>query len=43
MATLWQFMSRSDMTRDNMSQALGAWSLKLAACSFDQARRSRIS
>jgi len=24
MAELWQFMSRSDMTRDNMSQALEA-------------------
>jgi len=30
-ATLWQFMSRSDMTRDNMSQALGAWGLRLEA------------
>jgi len=29
MAELWQFMSRSDMTRDNMSQALGAWGLGL--------------
>jgi len=28
-ATLWQFMSRSDMTRDNMSQALEAWGLGL--------------
>jgi len=24
MAELWQFVSRSDMTRDNMSQALEA-------------------
>jgi len=29
MAELWQFVSRSDMTRDNMSQALGAWGLGL--------------
>jgi hypothetical protein len=30
-AELWQFMSRSDMTRDNMSQALEAWGLGLGA------------
>jgi len=34
MATLWQFMSRSDMTRDNMSQVLGAWGLGLGAWGF---------
>jgi hypothetical protein len=31
MAELWQFMSRRNMTRDNMSQALGAWGLGLGA------------
>jgi len=31
MAELWQFVSRSDMTRDNMSQALEAWGLWLGA------------
>jgi len=35
MAELWQFVSRSDMTRDNMSQALEAWGLRLGA--LDQA------
>ena len=30
---MWQFMSRSDMTRDNMSQ-LEAWRLALVACGF---------
>ena len=30
MATMWQFMSRNDMTRDNMSQ-LEAWRLWLVA------------
>jgi len=30
-AILWQFVSRSDMTRDNMSQALEAWGLGLGA------------
>jgi len=30
-AELWQFVSRSDMTRDNMSQSLGAWGLRLEA------------
>jgi len=34
MATLWQFMSRSDMTRDKMSQVLGAWGLGLGAWGF---------
>jgi len=36
MAELWQFVSRSDMTRDKMSQALeaclGAWGLGLDQC-----------
>jgi len=31
MAELWQFVSRSDMTRDNMSQPLEAWRLALGA------------
>jgi len=31
-AELWQFVSRSDMTRDNMSQALEACGLWLVAC-----------
>jgi hypothetical protein len=31
MAELWQFVSRSDMTRDKMSQALAAWGLGLVA------------
>jgi len=30
-AELWQFMSRSDMTRDKMSQGLEAWGLGLGA------------
>jgi len=30
-AELWQFMSRSDMTRDKMSQPLEAWRLELEA------------
>jgi len=34
MAELWQFVSRSDMTRDKMSQALAAWGLGLVACGF---------
>jgi hypothetical protein len=34
MAELWQFVSRSDMTRDNMSQALEAWGLGLGAWGF---------
>jgi len=33
-AILWQFVSRSDMTRDNMSQVLGAWGLRLGAWGF---------
>ena len=32
MAELWQFVSRSDMTRDNMSQALEACRLALDQC-----------
>jgi hypothetical protein len=39
MAELWQFVSRSDMTRDNMSQALGAWGLGLGAF-FHSCRRN---
>jgi len=33
-AELWQFVSRSDMTRDKMSQALEAWGLGLGAWGF---------